>query len=129
MYIITESYLYTSVACLLARVSDVYYPDAETSTTGGAHQFTALEKLVGKSLSSEFAKVLAVMFRRVKPDTTQKVVEHVLQVLSNVQAGLDISILPQTAKKQEKHEKAGTPEYDNPKDSTSEYWNPNWIAG
>ena len=80
-------------------------------------------------MSYEFAKVLAVMFGRVQSDTREKVVGHVLQVLKTVKAGLDISILPQTAKKQEKHEKAGTPEYDNPKDSTSEYWNPNWIAG
>ena len=84
---------------------------------------------MGKSLTSEFAKVLAIMFRRVKADTTQQVVGHVLQVLKTFKEGLNISIQPRTAKNQKKHKKAGTDEYENPKDSTSEYWNANWIAG
>ena len=128
MYV-TELFLYTSVTCALAHVSYFYYRYTEIATTGGENWCTALAKLVGKSLTSEFAKVLAIMFRRVKADATQQVVEHVLKVLSNMQAGLDISIQPRTAKKQKKHKKAGTDEYDNPKDSTSEYWNANWIAG
>ena len=84
---------------------------------------------MGKPLSSEIINVLANIFRRVKPDTTQEVVKHVLEAVSYMQAGLSIFIQPQTAKKQQKHEKAGTAEYDNPKDSASEYWNANWIAG
>ena len=80
-------------------------------------------------MPSAYTNALAILFRRVKPDTTQQVVQHLLRGVLYVRAGLDIFIQPQTAKKQQKHEKAGITEYDNPKDSTSEYWNPNWIAG
>ena len=90
------------------------------------------ETFLGKALLKALSPIGASVIEMITPanqDTRQKLMKLVIHEITQVMETLDISIQPRTTKKQKKHKKAGTDEYDNPKDSTSEYWNANWIAG
>ena len=96
--------------------------------TGGQHPYTGLETLVGKQLSHKLFEELSKMFALVKQDARQTMVGHVLQILSDLQAVLEICVQPQTTENKQTHELVGTEEYDNPEPG-SKYWNSNWIGG